>query len=396
MSEPLCKMNRRHALVLTSSLTAGVGTAAWGAAMPPPLAALRDTLAFHAQLVLAGYEDSLSSLGDLRDAVARFVAAPSADGLLQCQQAWTTARHWYGQTEAFRFSDGPIDDEHGPEPRINTWPLDESFIDAVRGQATAGFINDRTLALSREVLVGLNEQGGETHISCGWHAIEFLLWGQDERADAPGQRPYTDFVDGRAPNADCRRQALVLMVAQLYADLDSVRREWAADQPNYRQRFESGGLESLRKLLVGLGTLIHSELAGERLEVALASQNQEDEQSCFSDTTHRDVIANVIGLRNVWLGQFVRRDGQTLTGPSPSSLLAQAQPKLAKEMNARLDDILTAAKALQPPFDQEIQRPEGQARIRRLIQLLRAQARAILAAAKPLGIAQLNLIRRGR
>ena len=132
----------------------------------------------------------------LQQTIAAFVAAPSADGLAAARKAWLEAREFYGQSEAFRFYGGPIDDDKGPESRLNALPLDESFIDGVKDQPQAGLINDRKIALTKKTLASYNERGGEENISTGWHAIEFLLWGQDFNDAGPGQRSFEDFVDG--------------------------------------------------------------------------------------------------------------------------------------------------------------------------------------------------------
>ncbi len=152
----------------------------------------------YANLVEANYQDVLTRVKALQTAVDTFVAAPSAEGLEQAKQAWLAAREPYGQTEAFRFYAGPIDDAKGPEGQINAWPLDESYIDYVKGNSKAGIINKPNVAITKQKLASLNEKGGEENVSTGFHAIEFLLWGQDFNKEGPGNRSYTDFVDGQA------------------------------------------------------------------------------------------------------------------------------------------------------------------------------------------------------
>ena len=116
----------------------------------------------------------------------------------------------------------------------NRWRL-EGQLALVTG-ASAGI----GLAITRELLVEANERGGEENVSTGWHAIEFLLWGQDFADDGPGTRPYTDFVDGKRPNADRRRQYLEVVTALLIDDLQSLVDAWAPARENYRAAFEAG------------------------------------------------------------------------------------------------------------------------------------------------------------
>lgn len=350
----------------------------------------------YAALVHASYEDTLAAARALRQAVAAFTADPSAATLAAARQAWLAAREFYGQTEAYRFYGGPIDDAKGPEGRLNAWPMDESYVDAVDGQPRAGLVNRRQQPITKAALARLNERGGEENVATGWHAIEFMLWGQDRSQTGPGNRSADDFVDGKAPHADRRRRYLDVVTALLLDDLGTLVEAWAPGRrANYRARFEAGGPESLRRMLVGLGSLSRGELAGERLEVALASQDQEDEHSCFSDNTHRDVVTNALGIENVWLGRWTRADGSLLQGPSLRDLVAARDPALAERTTRQIRRSVQAAEALQPPFDREIVgTPDapGRQRVLATIASLTQQSKDLVEAAAAIGITQLTLV----
>jgi putative iron-regulated protein len=364
-------------------------------AMAQAPATLPAVLGQYTTIVHANYEDSLNGARTLKDAVASFVELPSAQGLDAARKAWLQAREAYGQSEAFRFYGGPIDDAHGPEGRINAWPMDESHVDSIQGKAQSGLVNNRKIALTKKTLAAQNERGGEENVATGWHAIEFLLWGQDLDDAGPGRRGFEDFVDGKAPNADRRRQYLAVAADLLVDDLASLVQAWAPQGSNYRARFERGGTESLRKVFVGLGSLSRGELAGERLEVALASQDQEDEHSCFSDNTHRDVVANAVGIENVWLGRYRRADGKTLQGPSLRDLVVAKDAGLAERVSTQIAASVAAANALQAPFDREIVGADGapgRQRVRALIGSLVRQSKDLVAAANAVGITKLTLV----
>jgi len=251
----------------------------------------------YAALVHANYADTLAAAKDLQATIAAFIAAPSAEGLNKARKAWLDAREFYGQTEAFRFYGGPIDDANGPEGQINAWPLDEAYVDYVTGKPKAGMVNNPKFKITKAALTKANERGGEENISAGWHAIEFLLWGQDVSETGPGQRSFEDYVKGKGENAERRAQYLSTATELLVDDLSAMVKAWEPNAKNYRARFEKGGKESVRKIIVGLGSLSRGELSGERMEVALNSQDQEDEHSCFSDNTHRDVVTNAKGIQ---------------------------------------------------------------------------------------------------
>jgi len=372
-------------VVLTLALLATTG--AWAA---PSKQAV---LTHYADIVHANYMDSLEAARRLQQAVEVFVDAPGEATQRRARDAWLDARDVYGQTEAFRFYGGPIDDADGPEGQINAWPMDESFVDKVAHQPHSGLINNPDFAITRENIAAYNERGGEENVASGWHAIEFFLWGQDRSEYSPGSRSYTDFVDGQAPNADRRRAYLRAATGLLLDDLASVAAEWRPNVAgNYRASFVAGGKESLRKILVGLGSLSRGELAGERMEVALFSRDQEDEHSCFSDNTHRDIVANALGIQNVWLGVYHRFNGKVMTGPGLQHLVAAANPALASATSARIAASVAAAKAIHSPFDREILEDAGRARIQRTIDSLVAQSDQIVDVAEALGIKKLTLV----
>ncbi|MFN8393203.1 MAG: imelysin family protein [Bacteroidia bacterium] len=307
----------------------------------------------------ANYEDCYTSAAALRGAIDDFVANPSSVTHQAAKDAWLEARESYGQTEAYRFGDGPIDDADGPEGLINAWPLDENYIDYMDGQPDAGIVNDTTIALSAAALEAMNETGGEENISVGFHAIEFLLWGQDDVNTAlltAGQRPYTDYVTGSggtASHQDRRGLVLKFCATQLEAHLRDLRDAWASGSTsNYRHTFESlDNDEALRRIFTGIGVLSKSELAGERIFTALDNQSQEDEHSCFSDNTHRDIILNFLGIRNVYRGSYSRPDGSVVAGASLSELADEYDADLNASIEALLNTITTQVNSIPVPFD---------------------------------------------
>jgi len=350
--------------------------------------------AHYATLVHANYEDTLNAAKALQAAVKAFTAAPSQATQEAARKAWLDAREFYGQTEAFRFYGGPIDNDNGPEGQLNAWPMDESYVDYVDGQKTAGLVNNKKQPLTKKALAALNEKGGEENVATGWHAIEFMLWGQDLSETGPGQRSFEDFVDGKAPNADRRRQYLNVVTELLVDDLTGLVKAWAPGaKNNYRAKFEKGGNESLRKMFVAMGSLSRGELAGERLEVALASQDQEDEHSCFSDNTHRDAVTNAKGIENVWLGRYVRADGSTLQGPSLQALVKAKDAAVADKTTQQIRQSVQAAEAIPAPFDRAIVAGSaGRPKIEATIKSLTEQSNHIVAAAAAVGISKLTLV----
>ena len=189
---------------------------------------------------------------------------------------------------------------------------------------------------------------------------------------------------------------LAVVTELLMDDLDTLVKAWRpGSKLNYRSRFVEGGQESLRKIFVGLGSLSRGELAGERLEVALNSQDQEDEHSCFSDNTHRDAVTDALGIENVWLGRYKRADGTLLQGPSPRDLVMARDAGLAEKTSKQIAASVAAASAIQAPFDREIvgaKDAPGRLRVKATIDSLVQQSKDLVAAANAIGISKLTLV----
>ncbi len=343
----------------------------------------------YAELVHESYAMSLESATVMDDAIEAFLAEPTEARLEAARSAWLEARDDYGATEVFRFYGGPIDDaENGVEGLINAWPLDEAYVDYVEGGPEVGIVNmvEDYPTIDTALLVSLNEAGGETNISTGWHAIEFLLWGQDLSADGPGTRPASDYVS--APNAERRKLYLSLTSDLLVSHLQVLVDAWAPDAENYRAEFVSLPSEdAIGKIMTGMGDLSRGELAGERLNVAFETRSQEDEHSCFSDNTTRDIVANATGIQRVYLGS-----AGSVSGPGIYDLIASEDEELADRLRDEIDRSVRAAESIPAPFDQHIVEgvsddDPGRVAIHETIVALEAQADTIVEAATALGVA---------
>jgi len=373
----------------------------------------------YADLALAKYEDSLATARTLQQAVGELLTKPSAETLTAARTAWLAARVPYQQTEAFRFGNPIVDDWEG---RVNAWPLDEGMIDYVdasygtESDANAYYvvnvIANRKLSVGgKEVDAGeitpellrdvLHEaDGNEANVATGYHAIEFLLWGQDLNGTGPapegrsgtpqerhaGNRPYTDFDAAQCTGGNCERRAQFLKVVtdMLVQDLQEMVGHWKAEG-EARASVQEDPKAGLAAMLTGLGSLSYGELAGERIKLGLMLHDPEEEHDCFSDNTHNSHYYNQVGMMNVYLGAYKRVDGSEVKGESLSALVAERDPALDKEMRARLDDTFKAMQAMKTraeqveTYDQMIGQgnAEGNAVVQAVSDALVAQTRSI-------------------
>jgi putative iron-regulated protein len=362
----------------------------------------RPVVAAYADLVLATYEDVATALRAMDKAVDQLLAAPSEQTLEAARQSWRAARVPYGYSEAFRFYGGPIDGTGGPEGQINGWPLDENHIDAVRpGYNAAPGLNiignpEKFPQITPEVVAAQNEAGGEKNIASGYHAVEFLLWGQDtnDPPSAAGQRPYTDFVSGGDANSVNARRGQYLKAATqlLIRDVEGLLPQWrkpAAGAENYRSKLTSGDVYTgLKRMFTGAAALAEVEMAGERMNVPLLSGDQEEEQSCFSDFSAYDLRANAAGIEHVYFGRYQRLDGSVVSGPNLAQLVRATNARMADETEQRITRTREALAAMTAPFDREIQpdNAQGRARVQTAIDALRAESLQFFAAAKSMQI----------
>ncbi|WP_324731639.1 imelysin family protein [Pseudomonas paeninsulae] len=385
-------------------------------------AAASAVVVHYADLALAVFSDAASTGKALQSAIDALLANPTDATLQAARAAWLAARVPYMQSEVFRFGNAVVDDWEG---QLNAWPLDEGLIDYVAADyqsalgnpgATANIIANTQLqvgedmldvtTITPQLLASLNELGGsEANVATGYHAIEFMLWGQDLNGSNPGAgaRPATDFVvgDGATGGNNERRRAFIKAASDLLvSDLDEMVGQWQAGvADNYRASLQAEPAENgLRKMLFGMGSLSLGELAGERMKVALEANSTEDEQDCFSDNTHNSHFYDGKGIRNVYLGEYLKADGTTLTGPSLSALVAkvdvQADSTLKADLaatEAKLQALVDSANNDQH-FDQLIaaDNTAGQQIVRDAITALVKQTDAIEQVAGKLGLGDLN------
>ena len=347
----------------------------------------------YANIAFAVYDDSYQGALALKTAINAFVASPSAIGLQTCKQKWLDVREVYGLTEAFRFVDGPIDNTaDGPEGFINAWPMDEAYVDYVVGSPTVGIINNTTTypTINQATLLAANENGGEENISLGFHAIEFLLWGQDLSSSSAGTRPYTDYliVGGSASNQLRRGEYLNTTIDILIAGLQQVRNAWdPTGTSNYYDEFLAyNSTVALRKMFVGLKTLSGFELSGERIYTAYTNINQEDEHSCFSDNTHRDIFLNAKGMQNLYNGTYTRTNLAVVSGYALKDLVPLYDATKNTDVVNYLNSSITKINLMYIPFDQAIVLPVERPKVLASVTELQTLETKVIAAAAALGI----------
>jgi len=356
----------------------------------------------------AMYGDALIMARRLQNAAKVLADKPSEASLKAARAAWIAARPSYMQTEVFRFGNHVVDDWEG---RVNSWPLDEGLIDYVDtvkyGEEsdenplyTANVIANRQIKFGGKMLDAsridwkllrqLQEAGDvEANVATGYHAIEFLLWGQDLNGTGPGagNRPWTDYAKQGCTNGNCDRRAQYLMTATqlLVDDLSEMTADWKPEGLARKALTETGIDGGIGDILTGIGSLSYGELAGERMKLGMLLHDPEEEQDCFSDNTHNSHYYDVMGMMIVYGGEYKRVDGKVVKGPSVSDLVRKMAPDLDTEMRAKLQAAHAAVLAIKQraetkeAYDQMIgpNNPEGNAVIQAAIDRLTDQTKTL-------------------
>lgn len=367
----------------------------------------------YSNIALDNYTDALKDAKNLKISIDKFVSNPTQENLDSAKKAWLQARESYGSTEIFRLANGPIDSEDGwiaetygaLEGQINAWPLDENMIDYTidaDGKRTSGNIIDTigkfnpggeeskevdVTKITVEALTELNENGGEANVSTGYHAIEFLLWGQDQDynnfledkitngAMVAGLRPLSDFTTDK--DAKRRLEYLSVVTQKLVEDLSVVTSAWEKDIKGNVGLYRAALLgklkgkekdknldkkETMKQIIAGMGVFIKSELANERVAVAVLTPSEEDEHSCFSDNTHRDLVKNYEGFKNILTSTYNgKKYGESLLD-SLNKDDKNRVLKLMSDIEEKIDSVDKIAKT-QAHFDYQIKPEHPQAKV---------------------------------
>ncbi|MEM6889211.1 MAG: imelysin family protein [Pseudomonadota bacterium] len=400
-------------------LTTALGTALLAAA--PAFADKAAVLDNYANIALAKYEDSLTTATMLQTAVESLVASPSAEALQAAKEAWLNSRVPYQQTEVYRFGNAIVDDWEG---KVNAWPLDEGLIDYV-DESYGGDIGENTFRTLNVVATPSFTLSGETidasvitpalleeslhevdeveaNVATGYHAIEFLLWGQDLNGHGPGagNRPWTDYASGDAcTGGNCDRRAAYLQAATalLVSDLEWMVSQWQGDG-EARIQLTADENAGINTIFTGMGSLSYGEQAGERMKLGVMLNDPEEEHDCFSDNTHNSHFYDAMGIRNVYLGSYTRIDGTVVSGASLSGLVSEASAEADADLTAKLNatmlemsEMKTAAEAgFAYDMMLELGNEEGEALIMGAVDALVAQTRAIERAMAAMDVAAIE------
>ena len=249
--------------------------------------------------------------------------------------------------------------------QLDSWPIEGGYIDYIPGYPFSGIVNDLALNIDEKSIRSQHGFTDPTNASLGYHAIEFMLWGQEGARSAHDFFPqentapvpvndtdesshgydeqglYVNKTIARTPqNHNRRRQYTKLLSVILQKDLHRIQRRWEPSNGYYSQLLlQSRAENTLQASLVAGQRFISEELLQKRFHLI---------SSEFSDSSQQDILALLTGLESWYLPK--EQDQQEA---SLGFLMQQADSKIAesfiqslassknciKKMTSKLEDI---------------------------------------------------------
>ncbi|MFT5032905.1 MAG: putative iron-regulated protein [Bermanella sp.] len=342
----------------------------------PSEAEKRAVLAAYREQAYRVYDDAYQAARLLYRDIDVLVQQPSNESLLAARKSWRAARVPYSQTEALRFGHWFVDEW---EAKVNSWPIDEGFIDYVDDAYQASATNvwaranivgsDSIVVAGRDVPLNYivfkqlqmleSVADVEAVVVTGYHALEFLLWGQDRHGTerGAGERPWADFsiehcTNGPLPaesDKPCRKRGefLKTVAILLMRQLQEMREHWGPGAGTPGDRLVRGDADAgLNRVLFGLAAMSTEELAGERMQVALLTHAPEEEQDCFSDDTHNSLWYNAKSIENFYYARYEGRSSLSIPAHSLAALAARYYPELAAQLDEAFKNTREAMQAI--------------------------------------------------
>jgi putative iron-regulated protein len=295
-----------------------------------------DSSAFAAQVGIIAYtylSDASQSVQTLDSQLASFMYHPNPMSQAEIQQSWRLAYNSFLRSLIFSYL--PIQDPPDWQSQrigyshllaqLDSWPIEGGYIDYIQGYPFSGIVNDLTLDIDEDSIRSQHGFTDPSNASLGYHALEFMLWGNDGKRSARDFFPQentapipinddvvtTQFLDDsskeslegsahgniliqtEAPeiklqNHNRRRQYTQLLIELLQKDLHRIQRRWEPSSGYYAQLLQqSDSKKTLRSAFIAAQGLISKEILHKRFQLI---------SSEFSQTSIDDISALLSGI----------------------------------------------------------------------------------------------------
>jgi predicted lipoprotein len=281
---------------------------------------------FSDHVARANYTELEQRLEALHSAAVALQSSPDAAKLGTAREAWRSARAAWERSEAFLF--GPVSTEN-IDPSTDTWPVDYLSLDSLLASS---------LDLSPTNIHALGDE------LKGYHPTEYLLWGTD------GNKQPSQFTVREL-------EYLVALTADLKDKGNALRASWDASLPgNYGETFSTAGggnpvyatrRAAFEELVNGIAGIC-DEVANGKIGEPFFAQDPTLEESPFSDNSLSDFTNNLVGVRNVYRGDY------STDGKGIQDYLQRHNLSLHNTISAQIDQAIASLSAITVPFGEAI------------------------------------------
>lgn len=223
--------------------------------------------------------DSITESNSLRIAIQSFLQSPTEDNLATAREQWLISHKTYAQLEMFislgHSNPGLFGNLLPTNFSIDAQPTSPGYLDYFDAYTNSGIVNDIAVRLTAQTLRKQHGFSDPSEVSLGFHAIEYLLWGES------GKRLATDYIAVQELNdsqksaelriidlPNNRRRVLLNLLSVILTDdisklkhqlenpTDTIRQNYAALTPQSRmQLLQSAGYNLLTKHINWLNEL---------------------------------------------------------------------------------------------------------------------------------------------
>jgi uncharacterized iron-regulated protein len=272
------------------------------------------------------YQNLAVTADALNTSITNLDANSTEENLAKAKQSWRNLRTVWEQCEGFLF--GPVEDDNY-DPEMDTWPVDYVQLDSLLASSNLLQISDI--------------QNRSTLSLCGFHPIEYILWGIDGNRTAVS-------ITAR------EKTYLVSLTKDLQNNANALNSSWISAPLNFGQQIKTAGAGSTaysKKQEVFLAitqamTDICDEVGGSKMAEPFDALDSNIVESPFSDNSVVDFKNNIIGLGNVYNGSY------SASGTGITTLVAAKNISLDNKIKHQITAAINSFDAVTLPYEQAI------------------------------------------
>jgi putative iron-regulated protein len=319
-----------------------------------------------------GLNEAVNQAQNLESCITGFLHLPNPLSLEECQQAWVKAHQAYVRSSFYRL----IPKEEKPEYEetqttvknlhwgLEVWPIEGGYIDYLPGYPLSGIVNDLTLKINQDTLIGQHGFSNESFASLGFHPMEFLLFGPNGKRSAKDFIPQDNKVElinsdahdesehnaesdthntindntaspAEPQNHNRRREYLKILAGHMLKTLQTMQTRWEPSKGYYaKQLQENRQNSSINRLYQAIMFVVQKQLLDRQLRAIVTEDPLETQHSSFSGTSVADMRSQLEGLHQLWLGN--EAEGQV----SFNHALSQLDETLAQQINGQFGELI--------------------------------------------------------